>query len=172
MLIAGVDSFTNERSTQNELLVSPSRRDEEIVDLLRDVHGALRERLMQGAKGTNRSIAALSLLRAVAQEPGISLNELARHKHMPKSLVSMIIADLRLEGLVRKVPDPADQRLTRLHLTAAGTRELDRWRAAYRAIAAREIGTLAPQDAADLLSGLRALRAVMTKLATPRGDVA
>ena len=104
----------------------PPRRDEEIVDLLREVHGALRERLMQGAKGTNRSIAALSLLRAVSQEPGISLNELARRTHMPKSLVSMIITDLSLERLVRKAPDPADQRLTRLHLTATGTRELDR----------------------------------------------
>lgn len=150
----------------------PSRHEEEIVDLLREVHGALRERLMQGAKGTNRSIAALSLMRAIAQEPGISLNELARRKHMPKSLVSMLIADLSLERLVRKRTDPADQRLTRLHLTAAGTRELDRWRAAYRAIAAREIGALTPTDAAQLLSGLRALRAVMTKLDTPRGDVA
>jgi len=152
--------------------VRPSRRDEEIVDLLREVHGALRERLMQGAKGTNRSIAALSLMRAVAQEPGISLNELARRKHMPKSLVSMIVTDLSREGLVRKAPDPADQRLTRLHLTATGTRELDRWRAAYRAIAAKEIGALAPMDAAQLLSGLRALRAVMTNLDASRGDVA
>ena len=150
----------------------PSRRDEEIVDLLREVHGALRERLMQGAKGTNRSIAALSLLRAVSQEPGISVNELARRTHMPKSLVSMIITDLSLERLVRKAPDPADQRLTRLHLTATGTRELDRWRGAYRAIAAKEIGALAPIDAAQLLSGLRALRAVMKKIDQPRGDVA
>ena len=150
----------------------PPRRDEEIVDLLREVHGALRERLMQGAKGTNRSIAALSLLRAVSQEPGISVNELARRTHMPKSLVSMIITDLSLERLVRKAPDPADQRLTRLHLTATGTRELDRWRGAYRAIAAKEIGALAPIDAAQLLSGLRALRAVMKKIDQPRGDVA
>ena len=150
----------------------PSRRDEEIVDLLREVHGALRERLMQGAKGTNRSIAALSLLRAVSQEPGISVNELARRTHMPKSLVSMIITDLSQERLVRKAPDPADQRLTRLRLTATGTRELDRWRGAYRAIAAKEIGALAPIDAAQLLSGLRALRAVMTKLDQPRGVVA
>ena len=150
----------------------PSRRDEEIVDLLREVHGALRERLMQGAKGTNRSIAALSLLRAVSQEPGISVNELARRTHMPKSLVSMIITDLSLERLVRKEPDPADQRLTRLRLTATGTRELDRWRGAYRAIAAKEIGALAPIDAAQLLSGLRALRAVMKKIDQPRGDVA
>ena len=127
---------------------------------------------MQGAKGTNRSIAALSLLRAVSQEPGISVNELARRTHMPKSLVSMIITDLSLERLVRKEPDPADQRLTRLLLTATGTRELDRWRGAYRAIAAKEIGALAPIDAAQLLSGLRALRAVMKKIDQPRGDVA
>jgi DNA-binding MarR family transcriptional regulator len=152
--------------------VSATRRDEEIVDLLRDVNRALRERLMQGAKGTRRSLAALSLLRAVAREPGISLNELARRQYMPKSLVSMIIADLSRDGLVRKARDPADQRLARLHLTAAGTRELDRWRAAYRAIAATDIGALAPQDAAQLLSGLRALRDVMTKAGTDRGEVA
>jgi DNA-binding MarR family transcriptional regulator len=141
-------------------------REEEIVELLRDVNRALRERLISGATGTKRSLATLSLLRAIGKEPGISLNELARRKYMPKSLVSMIVADLSREGLVDKAGDPADQRLVRLSLTGAGTRELDRWRATYRGIAGDAVGALDPADAANLLSGLRALRGVILQGAT------
>ncbi len=141
---------------------SKAARNEEIVELLRDVNRELRERLMQGAIGTDRSLPSLSLLRAVGKEPGITLNELARRKYMPKSLVSMLIAELTSDRLVRKARDPADQRLVRLSLTAAGTKELERWRATYRAIAAEAVGTLSSQDAVALQAGLRALRDALT----------
>ena len=135
-----------------------TRRDEEIVELLREVNRTLRERLMRAASGTQRSLAALSLLRALDREPGISLSELARRRYMPKSLVSMLIADLSADGLVRKGGDPADQRLVRLSLTAAGAKELEHWRATYRSIAADAVGRMDPEDADDLWSGIRALR--------------
>jgi DNA-binding MarR family transcriptional regulator len=143
-------------------------RDEEIVELLRDVNRALRERLMEGATGTDRSLASLSLLRAVGKEPGISLNELARRKYMPKSLVSLLIGDLTRDRLVRKARDPADQRLVRLSLSAAGTKELERWRATYRAIAAEAVGTLSSEDAVALQIGLRALRDAVMSPGAPR----
>jgi len=101
-------------------------RDEEIVELLRAVNRTLRERLMQAASGRKRSLATLSVLRAIGNDPGITVNEVARRRYMPKSLVSIIVADLAEDGLVRKGRDPADQRLVRLRLSAAGTRELDR----------------------------------------------
>jgi DNA-binding MarR family transcriptional regulator len=80
---------------------------------------------------------------------------------MPKSLASMLAADLGRDGLVSRASDPADQRLVRLALTAEGTRELQRWRATYRAIATAAIGSLRPREAANLISGLRALRDAM-----------
>jgi DNA-binding MarR family transcriptional regulator len=137
-------------------------RDEEIVELLRAVNRTLRERLMQAASGRKRSLATLSVLRAIGNDPGITVNEVARRRYMPKSLVSIIVADLAEDGLVRKGRDPADQRLVRLRLSAAGTRELERWRATYRSIAADAVGSLAADDARDLLSGLRALHGALT----------
>ena len=137
-------------------------RDEEIVELLRAVNRTLRERLMQAASGRKRSLATLSVLRAIGNDPGITVNEVARRRYMPKSLVSIIVADLAEDGLVRKGRDPADQRLVRLRLSAAGTRELERWRATYRSIAADAVGSLAADDARDLLSGLRALHGELT----------
>jgi DNA-binding MarR family transcriptional regulator len=138
-------------------------RDEEIVELLRAVNRTLRERLMQAASGRKRSLATLSVLRAIGADPGITVNEVARRRYMPKSLVSIIVADLADDGLVRKGRDPSDQRLVRLRLSAAGSRELERWRATYRAIATEAVGSLAPNDARDLLSGLRALRGALTE---------
>jgi len=137
-------------------------RDEEIVELLRAVNRTLRERLMQAASGRKRSLATLSVLRAIGNDPGITVNEVARRRYMPKSLVSIIVADLAEDGLVRKGRDSADQRLVRLRLSAAGTRELERWRATYRSIAADAVGSLAADDARDLLSGLRALHGALT----------
>ena len=137
-------------------------RDEEMVELLRAVNRTLRERLMQAASGRKRSLATLSVLRAIGNDPGITVNEVARRRYMPKSLVSIIVADLAEDGLVRKGRDSADQRLVRLRLSAAGTRELERWRATYRAIAADAVGSLGADDARDLLSGLRALHGTLT----------
>jgi len=150
-----------ERSVLNRA-TARTGRDEEIVELLRAVNRTLRERLMQAASGRKRSLATLSVLRAIGNDPGITVNEVARRRYMPKSLVSIIVADLAEDGLVRKGRDPADQRLVRLRLSAAGTRELERWRAIYRSIAADAVGSLAADDARDLLSGLRALHGELT----------
>jgi len=150
-----------ERSVLNSA-TARTGRDEEIVELLRAVNRTLRERLMQAASGRKRSLATLSVLRAIGNDPGITVNEVARRRYMPKSLVSIIVADLAEDGLVRKGRDPADQRLVRLRLSAAGTRELERWRATYRSIAADAVGSLAADDARDLLSGLRALHGELT----------
>jgi DNA-binding MarR family transcriptional regulator len=155
-------SFSMERSVLNRA-TARTGRDEEIVELLRAVNRTLRERLMQAASGRKRSLATLSVLRAIGNEPGITVNEVARRRYMPKSLVSIVVADLAEDGLVRKGRDPADQRLVRLRLSAAGTRELERWRATYRSIAADAVGSLAADDARDLLSGLRALHGALTK---------
>ena len=150
-----------ERSVLNRTTVRTGR-DEEIVELLRAVNRTLRERLMQAASGRKRSLATLSVLRAIGNDPGITVNEVARRRYMPKSLVSIIVADLAEDGLVRKGRDSADQRLVRLRLSAAGTRELERLRATYRSIAADAVGSLAADDARDLLSGLRALHGTLT----------
>jgi DNA-binding MarR family transcriptional regulator len=141
--------------------VSEPGRNVEIVDLLREVHRSLKDRLLEGMGDTHRPIASLALLRTLEDEPGISLNELARRKHMPKSLVSMILADLTVDSLVRRADDPADRRLVRFYLTPRGKRELERWRAAYRDVASKEIGAMSSDDAVQLLRGLRALRDVM-----------
>jgi DNA-binding MarR family transcriptional regulator len=150
---------------KRSVLNRPARatsRDEEIVELLRSVNRTLRERLMQAASGRKRSLATLSVLRAIGNEPGITVNEVGRRRYMPKSLVSIIVADLAEDGLVRKGRDPADQRLVRLKLSAAGARELEHWRATYRSIAADAVGSLSGDDARQLLSGLRALNEALT----------
>src|SRR6478672_3680986 len=150
-----------ERSVLNRTSTAAGR-DEEIVELLRAVNRTLRERLMQAASGRKRSLATLSVLRAVGAEAGITVNEVGRRRYMPKSLVSIIVADLAEDGLVRKGRDPADQRLVRLKLSAAGARELEHWRATYRSVSADAVGSLSGDDARQLLSGLRALNDALT----------
>jgi DNA-binding MarR family transcriptional regulator len=59
-------------------------------------------------------------LRAVVQDGPLSVNDLAAELYLEKSTASRLAGGLVDEGLVRKVPDPADARAVRLEATGRG----------------------------------------------------
>ena len=144
----------------NELL-APSQTDAEaIVDLLREVNTALRGELLVRARalGLPTFSRRLPMMSGIVEHPGITVNELARRVDMPKSQVSLLVARLQHEGIVRKMGDPNDRRLVRLYPTEQGLLQGARWREAYRAALLGSVRSLSPQETMDLLHGLRALR--------------
>ncbi|MHB8876217.1 MAG: MarR family winged helix-turn-helix transcriptional regulator [Myxococcaceae bacterium] len=56
----------------------------------------------------------------IAEEPGISLGEVARMRRMDDPTASRIVGALLERGLVRMTPNPRDRRRLRLRLTPAG----------------------------------------------------
>ena len=135
-------------------------REEEVVALLREIHGLMKLELRErsGEFGLSPWSRKVVVLVRVTREPGLTMNELGRMAAIPKSQVSSLVAQLVREGLLRKVPDRNDQRLVRLMPTAAGRRQADRWRAAFRELVGRRVRTLTDDESAHLLDGLRALR--------------
>jgi DNA-binding MarR family transcriptional regulator len=156
------------------MVASTSRRgrNEEIADLLRDVDRELREQLARRgeAEGFPRFSRRLPVLKEVFLDPGITVNELARRSRMAKSQVSMVVAALVDEGILRREADADDQRLVRLFLTKDGTARTDRWRASYQSMLRSLVRTLSERESQELLNGLRALqRALATEAPSAEG---
>lgn len=143
---------------------------ESILEAMDGVLRALRTEMRRQAQrsGLGRLSFDWLLLQTVCHEPGVSLNELARRIGFPKSRVSGMAASLAAEGVLVKEPDPADRRLTRLHLTDEGRRRVERWHEAHHSVMDRAARSLTPEDIEHLVIGLRALRAALA--GAPEGE--
>jgi DNA-binding MarR family transcriptional regulator len=136
------------------------------------VNTALRGELLIRARalGLPTFSRRLPMMAGIVDSPGITVNELARRVDMPKSQVSLLVARLQREGIVRKEGDPNDRRLVRVFPTDEGLLQGARWREAYRAALLGSVRSLAPQEAMDLLHGLRALRDALALQARGAGS--
>lgn len=75
-------------------------------------------------KASGISGAQLYVLRALSQESGLSLNDLAKRTATDKSSVSVVVQKLVDRGLIQKNPSNADKRRVELSITAKGTKLL------------------------------------------------
>jgi DNA-binding MarR family transcriptional regulator len=132
---------------------------EDVARLLREVQRALHDKYFRQAKGTSlaRMYQYMPMLREVVRQPGITINELARLSHVPKSHASVMMARLVELGIVRKEADARDNRLVRLRLTAAGRRRVESWRAANRRTLIRTLQPLSDDQLVLIVNGLRLL---------------
>ncbi len=132
---------------------------EDVARLLREVQRALHEEYFRKAKGTSlvRLYQYMPMLREVVRQPGITINELARLSHLPKSHVSVMMARLVELGIIRKEADARDNRLVRLQLTTIGRRRVEAWRAANRRTLVRTLQPLSDDQLALIVNGLRLL---------------
>lgn len=67
-------------------------------------------------------LAQVGALLALANQPKMTLTELAAELSLKKPAASALVARMEAGGLVRRLPDPVDGRMQRLSLSAAGTR--------------------------------------------------
>ena len=104
----------------------------------------LRMETALGAAGLSMAKAGLLRLLADARDP-VALSELAKHSKCVRSNITQLMDRLENDGLVRRVADPADRRVRRAALTAAGrkahqeaTRIIDAQERAVAAALSRE----------------------------------
>jgi DNA-binding MarR family transcriptional regulator len=89
------------------------------------IYAAHRIRITTGAalREHGLSLSSLKLLRALA-EGDRSMREVSQALHVSPRTITDMIDGLEARGLVARCPHPSDRRVTRLHLTEAGTHEL------------------------------------------------
>ena len=98
-------------------------------------------------------------LRLLSANDGITQRDLAEALRLSRPTVSKMLQAMEKAGAIERRPDQSDQRLTRVHLTAAG-RELETGLRAVSAATINEtIGTLPEADRAELERLLNAFTA-------------
>jgi DNA-binding MarR family transcriptional regulator len=132
-----------------------------ILDELRRVVRVLRESSHAAVERVGVSGAQLFVLRALAQAPVLSLNELAARVRTHQSTVSTVVARLAADGLVKRATSRRDARRVELWATRAGRALLARAPDAAQERLIAGLERLGPRHRARLADGLRRLTAAM-----------
>lgn len=135
-------------STHEEPRQAPAVRsidDDELADRLRVAVTRLHRRMRQGSQA-GLSPSQLSVLGSVARLQTPTLGELAAAEHVQPPTMSRLVAGMEEAGLLVRMPDAADRRISRLRLSSQGRRELMRIRSLKTAFLTRRLSALPPQE--------------------------
>jgi DNA-binding MarR family transcriptional regulator len=126
---------------------------------LRLAVGRLSRRMRQEST-LGHSLTQIGILVTMDKGGPTTLGDLAVAERVAPPTITKAVAALVAEGLVEKVPDPADGRVHRARLTAAGRRDLDSIRRQREAWLTRRLATLAPEEVDRLVALLPLLEAL------------
>lgn len=93
-----------------------------------------------------------------ARHPGASLSELVAGSGRDKGQMARLVAGLRERGLLQGEPDPADRRVVRLQLSAAGRTAFQALRRQARRLEAQAVQGLHAAEREQLLALLTRVR--------------
>jgi DNA-binding MarR family transcriptional regulator len=105
------------------------------------------------------SLARFRVLSALQSAGQIRMNELSTALGVVPRTVTTIIDALENDGLVGRLPDPADRRATLLQITPDGLSQLGRFRALHESAAAELFDVLTAAERDQLAGLLRRLQA-------------
>jgi DNA-binding MarR family transcriptional regulator len=131
----------------------------ETAATLRLAVGRLSRRMRQES-ALGHSLTQIGILVTLDRQGPTSLGDLAQAERVAPPTITKAVANLVAEGLVEKVPDPADGRVHRAQLTAAGRRDLQAIRRQREAWLTTRLATLAPTDVDRLVAVLPLLEAL------------
>lgn len=90
------------------------------------------------------------------------ITELAHQDHITQPTASNLVARLESEGWARRIPDPSDRRASLIELSPAGTRQLEKLRAAAGANIAATIEELDDADRAAIERTLAIMKRIVS----------
>ena len=131
----------------------------ETAATLRLAVGRLSRRMRQES-ALGHSLTQIGILVTLDRQGPTSLGDLAQAERVAPPTITKAVANLVAEGLVEKVPDPADGRVHRAQLTAAGRRDLQAIRRQREAWLTTRLATLSPTDVDRLVDVLPLLEAL------------
>jgi DNA-binding MarR family transcriptional regulator len=148
-------------------LATPS--DQELADRLHSAAIHLLRRARRTDPATGVSAAQLSALSVLMSGPK-TLSDLAAAEQVRAPTMSRLVSEMERAGVARKVRDPADARVVRVHASAKGLRALARGRA-MRVEAVRQlIARRDPDDRAALARAIAIIEGMLGQRAAPWGS--
>lgn len=131
---------------------------EQLIDLLREVNRDLGRYVKEILLAHDVPPAAMSIIREIRSEPGITISELARRTGIAKSHISNLVRDLEGRGWVEKRPDDNDQRLLRLYICPGISGRLAEIRRDIRSQIGLLVADISEERAQDLAAGLEEIK--------------
>ncbi|MGO4573013.1 MarR family winged helix-turn-helix transcriptional regulator [Microvirga sp. 2TAF3] len=135
---------------------SPSPAPDPTVDPLRvwfrfiRLHRRATNTIASELKALGLSIPQFDLLSTLTEREGLSQQELAERLYVTKGNVSGLLDRMVEAGLVERRAIPGDRRSNALHLTKKGRDLAERGIAAQKSYVEGTLGSLPPEDLADL----------------------
>lgn len=125
---------------------SPPAPAVETADRLHSAAIRLLRRLRTEDERTGLSAPRLSALSVVVFRGPLTLSELAAAEQVRPPTITRLVQQLERDGLLERLPDPTDRRVTRVVATAAGKRLLAAGRERRVRRLAADIERLSPAD--------------------------
>jgi DNA-binding MarR family transcriptional regulator len=129
----------------------------ELVEQFIAVVQAIKKRANARMSAAGLSLSRFRVLRALGAGP-MRMNELSSVLGVVPRTTTTLADALEQEGLVRRLPDPADRRATLIEATGEGMRQLRVFKEAHDASAARLFDRLSPAERRQLAALLDRLR--------------
>lgn len=134
---------------------------ERLLGAVQGIRRVVRRRVRADVPGSPLPGAQVEVLRVVADHPGIGVAAAARELHLAANSVSTLVNQLAEAGLLRREPDPADRRATRLEITGAARDRMANWRRARTGLVADALAGLSEEDVEAIEQALPALEKLM-----------
>lgn len=134
--------------------------DAEAVTRLRRVIGKLARLLNASSVGEDLTPTQASVLGLVVHRGPIGAAELTELEGLNPTMLSRVVSKLDNDGLLRRLPDPADQRAVQITATDAGRQVHQRVLAARTETVAKILDGLSPEVTDTLNEALPALEAL------------
>lgn len=103
------------------------------------------------------SVAQCYALRAIAENPRITMNRLAEALSLTVSTITRIVDQLVEKGLARRIPDPQDRRVCRATLTPRGRALLQRIERELLEMERAVLARMTPSEQAAIVRALHEL---------------
>lgn len=137
---------------------------EELAGRLRLAVGRLSRRLNRQAKG-ELTLSQWSALATTSKRGPVRLGELAACEHVAAPVLTKLVAELEIAGLVARQADPDDARASLLEVTPAGEQRLAELRAVYAGLVTELLTDLTGKQREALATAVPVLEELADRLA-------
>jgi DNA-binding MarR family transcriptional regulator len=140
---------------------APPARVIQLADRLHSAAIHLLRRLRVEDAAAGLTAPRLSALSVIVFRGPLTLSELAAAEQVRPPTITRLVQELEREGLVQRLPDPADRRIARVRATPRGRRLLHEGRARRVERLARDLARASPADQALLERAAQVLEAML-----------
>lgn len=146
--------------------------DPETLTRMRSVIGRLARQLNATSTGEGITPTQASVLGLISARGPLGLAELAELEHLNPTMLSRVVGKLTEWELIRRHPDPTDQRAVLVEVTAAGDALHERVRDRRTQVISRCFDRLPADAVTSVVAALPALEALVEELRVHGGSTA